>query len=272
MAIYGDIYDGPPRGFSYSSSKKRYIAIHNTANDATAEGEASYAKRRTDSVSSHYYVDDNSIVQSLDTRYKAWHSGSGTGNTYAISYEITGTNGKSREWWLKNVEWDLLANQIATDMKLWGIDNKHLSISEMRDGKSTGIVTHDDMRRAWGGTTHTDPGPNFPMDHLVKMVDKYLNPSTEDDMFSDSDRKNLEATTKRVNALLEMNESLTTDWSSQSPKGVQTLDIVAAIRNLNNEVLKLKASVEQLKQTGSIGLSLEDLKNTVKEALREGTE
>lgn len=174
MAIYESIYDGPARNSSTTTASKRYIAIHNTSNDASARNEASYAKRRTDSVSSHYYVDDKEIIQSLDTRRKAWHAGSQVGNTYAISYEIVGTNGKSRDWWLKNVAWDLLAKQIAKDMARWGIQNKKLSISEMQKGGISGIVTHDDMRRAWGGTTHTDPGSNFPMDHLIKKVNEYI--------------------------------------------------------------------------------------------------
>lgn len=183
MAIYADIYNGPANNSTPTGEKKRYIAIHNTSNDASASGEASYAKRRTDGVSSHYYVDDKQIIQSLDTSRKAWHAGSSTGNTYAISYEITGTNGKSRSWWMANVAWDLLAKQIARDMKRWGIKNKRLSVSEMKDGKSSGIVTHNDMRLAWGGTTHTDPGPNFPMDYLVQKVNEYLD--GDGDMLAD---------------------------------------------------------------------------------------
>lgn len=186
MAIYSGIYKGPPKSYGTTSAKKRYIAIHNTSNNATAESESSYAKNRTDSVSSHYYVDNNSIVQSLDTKNRAFHAGSQVGNTYAIAYEITGTNSKSRDWWMKNVAWDLLAKQIATDMKLWGIQNKHLSISEMQRGGISGIVTHDDMRRAWGGTTHNDPGGNFPMDYLISKINQYLSGGSgggnEDDM------------------------------------------------------------------------------------------
>lgn len=177
MPIYSDIYNGPPHGYSNTYSKKLYIAIHNTSNDASAYNEASYAKRRTDSVSSHYYADKGTVIQSLNTDYRAWHAGSSIGNSRAIAYEIVGTNSKSRTWWLQNVDWDKLAKCIARDMKHWGIKNQHLSVSQMKAGTVTGIVTHDDMRRAWGGTTHNDPGPNFPMDHLIKKVNQYLNPA-----------------------------------------------------------------------------------------------
>lgn len=168
---YPDIaYIGPPASYGSTSYPKRYVAIHNTSNDASAEGEAGYAMRRTDGVSSHYYVDGDSIVQSLHTDLGANHAGSSTGNRYAISYEITGVNGWTRQQWLDRVAWPLLARQIARDCRRHGIAVQLLTVAQMRDGRTTGVVTHDLMRQAWGGTTHTDPGPGFPLDHLLALV------------------------------------------------------------------------------------------------------
>lgn len=175
MAKYASIWDGPGRNYSKDSNgrplrtRKKIIVIHNTSNDASDSNEADYAKTRRDGVSSHYYVDNNSIRQSLDTDWRAWHVGSEEGNSTGISYEITGSNGKSRSWWIGNVYWRGLAAQIRADMDVHGIAARTLSIAEMRTGKS-GIVTHDQCRRAWGDTTHTDPGPNFPMDYLLQQI------------------------------------------------------------------------------------------------------
>lgn len=175
MAKYASIWDGPGRNYSKDSdgrpikTRKTIIVIHNTSNNASDTNEASYAKRRTDGVSSHYYVDDNSIRQSLDTDWRAWHVGSTEGNSTGISYEITGSNGKSRQWWIDNVYWRGLAAQIRADMDVHGIAARTLTVSELRAGKS-GIVTHNQCRLAWGDTTHTDPGPNFPMDYLLQQV------------------------------------------------------------------------------------------------------
>lgn len=168
--IYKDIYAGPARNYGTSSLAKWYIAVHNTSNTASAEDEADYARRRTDNISSHYYADADTIIQMLDTKLQAWHAGSTQGNQHAISYEFTGLNSWTREKWLANVDWDKAARQMARDCKAHDIDAKTLTIAQMNDGRSTGIVTHDQMRRAWGGTTHTDPGPNFPMDHLLAKV------------------------------------------------------------------------------------------------------
>lgn len=170
MPVYQSIYSGPPKSYGASKTVKDYIVIHNTANDAPAKNEASYAKRRTDSVSSHYYVDDDVIIQSLNTDYRAFHVGSSRGNSAGIAYEITGTNAKSPSWWHSNVAWDLLAKQIRIDCAEHGITVQTLTIDEIRAGKRSGIITHDQARRAWGGTDHTDPGPNFPMGHLIALV------------------------------------------------------------------------------------------------------
>jgi N-acetyl-anhydromuramyl-L-alanine amidase AmpD len=169
MPIYSSIYDGPPNRYGDTKTTKKWIVIHNTSNDAPAVNEASYAKRRTDSVSSHYYVDGGRIIQSLNTDLRAFHVGSSTGNAGGIAYEITGTNAKSRSWWLTNVRWDLLAAQIRKDCAAHGITPRLLTVEEIKAGK-TGIMTHDQARRAWGGTDHTDPGPGFPMDHLLAQV------------------------------------------------------------------------------------------------------
>lgn len=171
LAEYADVrFDGPPGAYGTTPYPKRYVAIHNTANDASDSAEADYAEHRADHVSSHYYVDADSITQSLRTEYGANHAGSTIGNRHAIAYEITGTNAKSRTWWLANVAWGVLARQIARDCRKHNIAPRLLTVAQMRDGTTTGLVTHDLMRQAWDGTTHTDPGPGFPMDHLIALV------------------------------------------------------------------------------------------------------
>lgn len=171
--IYRDIYDGPPRSYIRERTGKRWIVIHSTQNDASAEGEASYAKRRRDGISSHYYIDGNSIVQSLDTDLGAHHVGSSIGNRGGISYELTGFAAWSRDRWLNSIAWPLLAAAIARDCAEHNIAVRELSVAQIKNG-ATGIITHNQARLAWGHTTHTDPGPNFPMDHLVRQVQRAL--------------------------------------------------------------------------------------------------
>jgi N-acetyl-anhydromuramyl-L-alanine amidase AmpD len=183
--------------FTDADGKHFGIAIHNTsnANLASAEDEADFATRRTDGISAHFYCDKNSIVQSLDTNARAGHAGSTEGNQNSIAVEITGLNSFTRQRWLDSVAWDKLASTLAfvirTDPDYAGFTVRRASVAELRaNPKIKAFYGHDDMRRAFGGTTHTDPGPNFPWDHLIAVVKAALD-EQEDDMFSDNDRNAL---------------------------------------------------------------------------------
>lgn len=165
------------------------IAIHNTSNTASAANEASYATRRTDGTSSHFYCDDTEVIQSLDTKYRAGHAGSYEGNEHAVAVEITGTNDKTRAWWIANVAWDQLGRVLAAVCRKYDIEPRRASVAEMKaNPRVRAFYSHDDMRRAWGGTTHTDPGGNFPWDHLFTTVKAHLSGTVpaptpqEDDM------------------------------------------------------------------------------------------
>lgn len=175
---------------AYGTSTKYGIAIHNTSNDASAADEAAYATRRTDGTSAHLYVDDTTVVQSLDTSVRAGHAGSDHGNSHAIAVEITGGNGWTRKRWLASVAWNDLGRALAAVIRRHWPDGsfkvRRATVAEMKaNPKVKAFYGHDDMRRAWGGTDHTDPGPNFPWDRLFSAVNTYLiDPSTSagDDM------------------------------------------------------------------------------------------
>lgn len=200
MRVPGIPYVQGRNDYTDGDARKYGIAIHNTSNDASDEGEASYATWRPDGVSSHFYVDHNSVTQSIDTYDRAGHAGSTHGNDHGISVEITGGNGKSRAWWLANVAWDELGRVLAIVIRHHWPDGRfevrRASVAEMRrNPKVRAFYGHNDMRLAWGGTTHTDPGPNFPWDRLFEAVSEHL--TEEDDMpYSDwpkADRKALAA-------------------------------------------------------------------------------
>lgn len=174
MPLYSDLpYIGPPRWYGNWRTGKDLIVVHCTANTASAGGEAGYARRREDKVSSHYYVDDESLVQSLNTDLVAWHAGNDEGNTRGISYEFTGLATWSRSTWLADSDdIHLAARQMARDAAHWDIPVRWLTVDQLRAGWA-GLTTHDDVRRAWGGT-HTDPGPGFPKDVLLAEVKRAM--------------------------------------------------------------------------------------------------
>lgn len=74
-------------GASRSLSKIKYIVIHYTGNDGdTDEGNGNYFKNNVVEVSAHYFVDDDSVTQSVPDNYVAWSVG---GSRYS-NYKSTG--------------------------------------------------------------------------------------------------------------------------------------------------------------------------------------
>lgn len=67
------------------------IAVHNTANDASAKNEIAYMKNNNNEVSFHIAVDDVEAIQAIPFNRNAWHAGDGgygTGNRNYIAIEI----------------------------------------------------------------------------------------------------------------------------------------------------------------------------------------
>jgi len=154
----------------YGTSTKYAIAIHCTANTAPARNEASYATRRTDGVSAHFFIDDREVIQSLDTNDIAGHAGSWQGNQYSIAVEITGLTSWSRQRWLDSVAWDKLGAVLAAVARHHNIPPVRVTVEQMKANPQVrGAYDHNQMRLAWGGTDHVDPGPNFPWDHLLRV-------------------------------------------------------------------------------------------------------
>lgn len=183
------------------------LAWHNTSNNASDTAEAAYGARRTDGVSSHFYVDQDSATQSIDTADRCGHAGSKNGNENAVCFELTGANGWTRAQWLANIEWDLLGRVAAAVIRAhWpdgSFQNRRATVAEMQaNPKIKAHYGHDDMRRAWGGTTHTDPGPGFPWDHLCAVVQAALDATVEDSgmycKFGDIKSPNVETLQRRL--------------------------------------------------------------------------
>lgn len=151
--------------------RPRLIVVHYTAGSersTSAEDGASYDQRRTDSVSTHYFVDQDSIVQCVDTADTAYAAMS-HGNQWGIQYELCGTV-QTRAGWLDAASRATIrraAGQIARDLRTHGIPLRRLVGRQVRDG--SGICGHVDCTDGWAedGGTHRDPGAEFPWDVLL---------------------------------------------------------------------------------------------------------
>ncbi|MED0876547.1 N-acetylmuramoyl-L-alanine amidase C-terminal domain-containing protein [Bacillus mobilis] len=70
--------------------KPKYITVHNTYNDASAENEVNYMITNNNEVSFHIAVDEKEAIQGIPLERNAWAcgDGNGQGNRESISVEI----------------------------------------------------------------------------------------------------------------------------------------------------------------------------------------
>lgn len=171
--------DGPPL----------WIVVHDMEageNGLRAESTAAYFANPGDgrSVSSHYCVDDNSVVQCVRLADSAWTVGNRPGNNRGINWELAGYARQIRAEWLDDFGRAMLAQAariMRRDMAEYGIPARRCSITDLQAFRP-GITSHNDLRLAFGGTTHTDPGPNFPWDVLLALLTEVDMPLTADDI------------------------------------------------------------------------------------------
>ena len=74
-----EIKEMPAHQSNYTKGRKQeieYIVVHNTANNGdTAQGNGSYFSQANRNASAHYFVDESSLVQSVQDKDTAWHCG-----------------------------------------------------------------------------------------------------------------------------------------------------------------------------------------------------
>lgn len=150
-----------------------------------AESTAAYFANPSDgrAVSAHHCGDSDSVIQCVDEDDSAWTVGNRPGNYRGLNIELSGFARQSRTEWLDPFGAAMLvrlAPIVAASMTRWHIPNRWCSVADLR-ALRPGHTTHNDLRVAFGGTTHTDPGAGFPIDYVLAVVGAALN-SEDDDM------------------------------------------------------------------------------------------
>jgi hypothetical protein len=173
--------DGPPL----------WIVVHTMQEDELgdrAEAVANYFAFHTGSrsVSSHYTADSNSIVQCVRLADTAWTVGNRPGNNRGINWEFAGRAEQTKAQWADAYSQAMLrlaAPVIRRDMTRYSIPARWCTDADLRD-RRPGLTTHAQLGLVFGGTTHWDPGPNFPFDGFLAMIEEddmgYLAWSNED--------------------------------------------------------------------------------------------
>ena len=123
----------------------RYLVVHSTANPgATAENHLRLWGGGYD-YAVHYVSDWNGAYQAMRDRSLAWHVGNANGFTFGI--EICEAVNEDDFW----AGIDIAAEACAEILTYYG----------WGDDVWGRMLTHNQCRERWGGTTHTDPDPYF---------------------------------------------------------------------------------------------------------------
>jgi N-acetyl-anhydromuramyl-L-alanine amidase AmpD len=214
----------------------RYIVIHYTAGaerSTSAEDGAAYDRRRTDGTSTHYFVDQNSIVQCVLTKDRA-NAARHRGNRLGIQYELCGT-AQTRAQWLDAASLatlKLAAKQVARDCLKYDIPARRLTVAETRAAWTKfpaglkGIAGHVDVTNAYpeDGGDHTDPGTGFPWDVFLDLVQTELEIIMP---LNEADKKWIDGTvTGRINAAVNALSANIESAISQIPTDVLAVKIV----------------------------------------------
>lgn len=182
----------PARHFTNVSSRTvRVIVIHDMEapeGPTTAENVAKWWNGPNSSRSSaHYCHDTDSTVQCVWDTDVAW-AAPGC-NHDGIQQELAGYARQSRAEWLDDASMAVMRQASYTTAELcikYNIPPVHLTDAELRAGKK-GLIGHVQASNVYKKSSHWDPGPNFPWDVYLKMVQDNMRLILKGDMDNPDD-------------------------------------------------------------------------------------
>lgn len=139
----------------------------------TAEAIARYFATTDRKASAHYCLDNNSVVQTCQTRDVAYCAPGA--NHDGVHLELAGYARQTREQWEDAYSAAML--EIAAELcakvlvPKFNIPVLYLSAEMMKRTPSIrGFTTHNEVSKAFRRSSHWDPGPGFPMWGFLEMV------------------------------------------------------------------------------------------------------
>ena len=135
---------------------------------------ARFASDAAPKASCHYCVDCDTVVQCVHEDRVAWHAPGA--NKRGIGIEHAGFARQSEGQWLDEYGRAMLwisADLCAGISSRWNVPIKFVDRDGLKRGER-GITTHCEVTHAFKKSTHTDPGPYFPMSYYLSLVRRHL--------------------------------------------------------------------------------------------------
>ncbi len=120
--------------------------------------------------SAHYAFDCDSVVQMVREKDVAWHAPGA--NRYGVGFEHAGRARQTTAQWLDAFSRPMLMQSswvMAAFCRRWNLPIVFVDRHDVSAGRR-GITTHGEVTHAFKKSTHTDPGPNFPMEWYLACV------------------------------------------------------------------------------------------------------
>lgn len=162
-----------PNRYAGRASAVEVIVIHTMEapeGAATAEQIAAYFAKPSTRASAHVCADSDSLVRCVADQDTAWAAPGANAN--GLQLELAGYAKQTAAEWAdaySTAMLELAAQQCAEWVRKYGIPVRHLTVAELKAGRM-GFVAHDDVSKAFGKSTHWDPGPNFPWGPFLARV------------------------------------------------------------------------------------------------------
>lgn len=158
---------------NYSSrygAKVIWVAIHTTEGIMDAS-DLGYYWQRINGASSHAGCDNLKTKTYVDPAYASWTLLNG--NSRSVNMEICGWASWTRDQWLGPQRGRLVqaANWARQMCDRFGIPKRYIGSSGVARGEA-GIIGHVDYTNGTGDGSHWDPGPGFPWDVFISLVNE----------------------------------------------------------------------------------------------------
>lgn len=155
---------------SRNGTRVIWVAIHTTEGIMDAR-DLGFYWQRINTASSHAGCDNVKTVTYVDPQYASWTLLNG--NRRSVNMEICGWARWTRDEWLGPQRGRLVqaANWAREMCDRFGIPKRHIGAEGVARGEA-GIIGHVDYTNGAHDGTHWDPGPGFPWDVFINLVNE----------------------------------------------------------------------------------------------------
>jgi hypothetical protein len=190
IAAPSPLYIGPPRNYGPQTNKPIHrVVIHSTVSPCEPGGAraiARYFQTTTRDASAHYITDPGETIQGL---FDSWVGYAAPPNEHSLHVEMCDIPGPvpndkpgSARWkalrrvwrWVRPNQRAMLrrtASLTARACLAYDVPIKWLTAADLRAGRR-GITSHANVSKAWGQTTHWDPGW-WPRVRFMRLTRRY---------------------------------------------------------------------------------------------------